>query len=1340
MRHLIIGVVLIAFVSELFGQKPVLGIPAGHTAAVTAVAYASNGQYVLTGSMDEQAKLWTKNGQVIHTIDQLGGPITYVGFSPQCNFFWVSTRETTQVYKFDGTPLLKAREQPLFSPNDQLVYYLKEDEDGKLTGILWNESTSEETEFDGETTVPMAFSPDSKYLLVSKNTQQTRFLWGLLSGQDIRENEVELELWTSAGKRKERFQVDQRGLAKARFFPNKDRIGVSYLDGTVTVYNFSGKKIQTLGKTRREMIFISVDTTIYDIFWTDLGFSADGNTMYTSNVFGNTFIPNLDSLSDDDNGKKQEINPFERMEFKKHDFPHITSISPDGKTFLLRYNVNNQVALMKPDGTILMHFNDVYGTSKRQDLIQDIQSRGHTVCYSPDGKELLIGYQSGYAEIRDLNGRVIRQFKSETQLPLAALQAGRERRFFIQTLRKPEGSFIQKRDAAQLAAMADRNPIEKSVKNPGDVQFADNFISFSIPEVINADTLWYEIDLAQNEVQAIADSTVRRFLKSDQKLQHLYRQMNSPKNEFISHSNKYIITGVEDPNKQLRGMITSIHREDNTAGMVSIEEAGRPGMQKVHNFFDNINSVCDVALSPDDKKLLISPSYEAPRIWNMGCLMGSKLSLRTRDIRSAADKFVNDSCVISQFEDIPQEAYFHAFAESGNYILMSNYPKEINPDSTFNYHKEFRKMDLDGNMALEYTGHRLPIKNAVFALSDEVVVSWAPDNTIKFWPGFRPDSSKTGIKELATLEIFNNGEWVITTPGGHFDASPGGMREMYYVIGDEIIELEQIKEFYYSPALLPKLLLEPQRVRSIVLDSMELFPLVDLVLDSTNHKLKINLTERSGGIGNVSVYLNGKLRVTDAPLARRMRSDSLKREVDLREHTAFFLQDTTNKIVVRAYNAANLYKSPADSVLYTPPPISVLSKGSTSDSTNTDETPPPTASGPYRPSLHAIVVGTGKYAADNLNLNYAGKDALSMASALKQAGETLFGPDRTNIYLFTTDTSVAEMQPRKENIRKAFDQIRSTPARAEDLLIVYFSGHGVSYGSADKASFYLLTMESTTSKLSDPKIRESQTLSAGELTDMINSIPPNKQVLILDACNSGEMISFTRKEGSKNLDPSQVKAFDQMKDRSGMFVLAGAAADKLSFEANEFGHGLLTYSLLQGMNGLQRQADGVIDARSLFEFALSEVPNLSKGLPGSAGAQKPMLASPEEGTFPLGRVIGELKVPPPNPKKVFIRSFFLDSNKLTDHLKLTDKLDFEMQVLTAKPVQAPIIYANIPEYAQGYSFKGLYTVDGSNNVTLTAKLFKGNQQVGDNITLSGTSDNVAEIIEELIFIAEENLN
>ncbi|MCB0599313.1 MAG: caspase family protein, partial [Phaeodactylibacter sp.] len=406
-------------------------------------------------------------------------------------------------------------------------------------------------------------------------------------------------------------------------------------------------------------------------------------------------------------------------------------------------------------------------------------------------------------------------------------------------------------------------------------------------------------------------------------------------------------------------------------------------------------------------------------------------------------------------------------------------------------------------------------------------------------------SRETG-ELLAELIAVGESDWVVTTPSGLFDASPGAMQRLHYTAfydnTYEVIELEQLKERYYEPGLLQKILgYSNEPIRSVEgFDTIALYPQINLSLDTLSHRLDVKLVLRNGGIGKTSIFINGKEIIPDANPPRgfnRQRDTAFA--INLAEYRRYFLQDSLNTISVRAYNEAGWLKSPAHTLAYRP--RFARTRGNTGSDVSTPSFQPI-----RDPALYAIIVGTANYAGDKLDLKFPGKDAAAMAQAIQQAGGQLF-EDRVHVRLFTTDTTDRSRHPTRANIKAAFDDF-NRQANAEDILLVYLSGHGVTYGDADRAQFYYLTQDISSENLSDEAVRRTRTLSTDTLTKWINDIPAQKQVMILDACNSGKVVEALE-TGTKNLNSSQIRALDRMKDRTGMYVLAGSAADKVSYEA-----------------------------------------------------------------------------------------------------------------------------------------------------------------------------------------------
>lgn len=599
------------------------------------------------------------------------------------------------------------------------------------------------------------------------------------------------------------------------------------------------------------------------------------------------------------------------------------------------------------------------------------------------------------------------------------------------------------------------------------------------------------------------------------------------------------------------------------------------------------------------------------------------------------------------------------------------------------------------------------------------------DGAITFW-----DLDKG--QEMASLFTIDSINWVVVSPSGLFDATPGVMDLLYFVIGTEVVELEQLKERYFEPGLLQKLLgYSTERIRPV--DNLGQVPLYPRIKEETqikNNILHVKLEERNGGIGPVSIFVNGKEVSADANPAPT--ETGAKRpgefEFDLKPHQRLFLKgpNESNIVTIRAYNEAGWLKSSA----YNIPHVYqfVNSRGSGDGNTAED------VKLIHDPKLYAVCIGTSEYTGDELDLRYADQDARSMAIALNASGAALFSAkgDSVEVHCLTTgtntlqDASIEWKFANKPNITATFEKI-AKKAKAEDILVVYLSGHGVTYGSAEKAQFHYLTQGVASEDLSDNFIRNTYTVAGEELTKMINKVPALKQVLMIDACNSGKIVE-SLKEGTKNLNSSQIRALDRMKDRTGMFVLSGSAADKVSYEASQYGQGLLTFSLLQGMKLVAAQNNNDLDIMKLFQHARDQVPELAKGI---GGIQRPVLAFPNNGSsFDIGIVHETVKIPIASAKPVFIRNVFLEEKAYDDVLGLGEELSNYFRKVSSKGADAEYIFVDVNQFDNAYAVKGIYKITGD-KVVFNGALFKGGKKV-DNLSVTGRKNDVKGMVDEIV--------
>ncbi|MFK7949117.1 MAG: caspase family protein [Saprospiraceae bacterium] len=586
---------------------------------------------------------------------------------------------------------------------------------------------------------------------------------------------------------------------------------------------------------------------------------------------------------------------------------------------------------------------------------------------------------------------------------------------------------------------------------------------------------------------------------------------------------------------------------------------------------------------------------------------------------------------------------------------------------------------------------------------DDYIITSAADNSVRLW-----DINKD--KSLGKIYAFGD-DWAVITADGLFDGSPNAFSKMHYVIGLESLELSQLKERYFEPGLLGKLLkISDEPLRDVsMFDAVPLYPIATLEWENQKElRLKVTLEKRNGGIGKVSLFINKKELVQD--INPRHRKEFV---IKLDEYQRFMDFDGEDFFSVKTYNKAGWLSSKPERIRYVP---EVNSRGEAGGITIQ-------LGKKHEPKLYAIVIGTSDYRGEKLDLSYADKDAADVATGLEGVGEALFGAESVEINLLTSTTDLLST---KANIQSAFAKI-AAEAMPEDVVVIYLSGHGVTYGSTD-AQFYYLTKEVASEDIADATIRDNFTIATSELTEMLKAIPAQKQVLIIDACSSGSLVDNVLSQ-TRNLPSSQRRALDRMKDRTGIFILAGSAANKVSYEASQFGQGLLTYSLLLGMNGSALRDNQYVDVMQLFQFAADKVPEFAAFI---GGMQRPVIATPAgTNSFDIGQLTEDVVIPMTEVKPLFVRSNFQEENSFADILDLGTALDNRLNDISAQGKSASILFVNVKKYPNAYAVKGRYTIDATGIVTLKVNVFKG-EQVVKNFTVNGSMSYIEGIINDVL--------
>jgi hypothetical protein len=228
---------------------------------------------------------------------------------------------------------------------------------------------------------------------------------------------------------------------------------------------------------------------------------------------------------------------------------------------------------------------------------------------------------------------------------------------------------------------------------------------------------------------------------------------------------------------------------------------------------------------------------------------------------------------------------------------------------------------------------------------------------------------------------------------------------------------------------------------------------------------------------------------------------------------------------------------------------------------------------------YALIIGNTEYADPGLaQLTTPGKDAEDFARVLKS----------TDIAGFDNVITLIN-----ENISKVNETVDDFFAlkKPDDLLVFYFSGHGVrdEYGA-----LYLAIKNTNRTRLRSTAIR------ADYIRESMDQSRSRRQVLILDCCNSGAFAQGTKAEIGGTMGTATT--FEGT--GYGRVVLTASDATQFAWEGDkvigETTNSLFTHYLVKGLEGeADQDGDGKITVDELYDYAYEKIVNITpKQTPG----------------------------------------------------------------------------------------------------------------------------------------------
>jgi formylglycine-generating enzyme required for sulfatase activity len=216
----------------------------------------------------------------------------------------------------------------------------------------------------------------------------------------------------------------------------------------------------------------------------------------------------------------------------------------------------------------------------------------------------------------------------------------------------------------------------------------------------------------------------------------------------------------------------------------------------------------------------------------------------------------------------------------------------------------------------------------------------------------------------------------------------------------------------------------------------------------------------------------------------------------------------------------------------------------------------------------ALIVANTDYADPGLaKLTAPSRDAEEFARVLRSP--SICGFDEVKVLINEPQSVVSE----------AIDEFFAQK-KPDDLLVLYFSGHGV---RDEVGALYLAVKNTNRHRL------RSTAVKSDFIRDSMDESHSKRQVLILDCCNSGAF-----EQGTKAATGVSIGTAAAFEGGFGRVVLTASDATQFAWEGDKVigdtSNSLFTHYLVEGLDGqADRDGDGHITVDELYDYAYEKV-------------------------------------------------------------------------------------------------------------------------------------------------------
>jgi WD40 repeat protein len=509
------------------------------------------------------------------------------------------------------------------------------------------------------------------------------------------------------------------------------------------------------------------------------------------------------------------------------------------------------------------------------------------------------------------------------------------------------------------------------------------------------------------------------------------------------------------------------------------------------------------------------------------------------------------------------------------------------------------------------TGHTADVTAVAMTPDGRLVISGSQDGMVKVW------EAKTG-QEVASLMALGNEDYVAVTPDQYYRTSNSRLKGVAFRMKDQLFPFEQFDLRLNRPDIVLKRLGRTgddmiESYRRSYARRLKKMGLTEQMLGSDFHLPEIELLTKDVPVSTNAATLTMKVRASDSkypldrfnvflndvPLYGRAGLPVPGKQLKTHEQEVQVqLVPGRNKIQVSVLNSHGVES--LKQTLYT---SSTAQRAS--------------------PEIYVVSIGVSEYKDKAYNLRYAAKDAEDLIAAYKAVEQ------RAGVSIKVHLLSLNDQKATKSSILGAKDWLKQS--KVNDLVVVFAAGHGM---TDEKSDYYFGTHDI------DPQHPATNGLPYEEFENLLDGIPALHKVLLLDTCFSGEidkdqaivvaqadtggaragtvkMRSFKAARGvtvqadasdGQAAEPSvprlsndmlkfQQDWFADLRRGTGAAVISSSSGNEYSLEGEQWGNGVFTYSLLNGLKNREADSnkDQIITVSELQAYVIDQVRKLTDG-------------------------------------------------------------------------------------------------------------------------------------------------